>query len=276
VNFILALKELWERRLLVAAAAGLAALVAVLVVYEAGFAPPSLSKRDHVEASGQVEILVDSTRSPIADVGRDLEPLTARAGVFARYIAGGNVIGLIAKDTGIPAKQIEVAGPVPLPGEATGASAPPPQFLPYGIEIAQRDALPILNVSTRAPTVREARELAAAAPAAVSQIVTTIQQQQGIPEHKRVTFRVLGPAQADPVADGLGAKMALLVFVVLFVLFLLLILGVPRLVAAWRAAEPGPAQPQEPPLRVAATSSPERPGDLESPRALASPRSGDG
>lgn len=272
MNFILALKELWQRRLLVAAAAAAAAIVAALAVYDVGLAPPSLAKRDHVEASGSIEILVDSAKSPIADVGRDLEPLTARAGVFARYIAGGNVIGLIAKETGIPADQIEVAGPVPLPGEATGAGAPPPQLLPYGIEIAQRDALPILNVATRAPTVREARELAAAAPAAVRQIVTSIQQEQGIPDQKRVTFRVLGPAQANPVADALGIKVAALIFVVLFALLLLLILGAPRLVAAWRAAETGPeeAPQEEQPLRVAAASSARRPADLASARALAS------
>jgi len=271
VNLILALKELWSRRLLVAAAAAVAAIVAVLVVYDVSLAPPSLSKRDHVEASGSIEILVDSAKSPIADVGRDLEPLTARAGVFARYIAGGNVIERIARETGIPANQIEVAGPVPLPGEAAGAGAPPPHLLPYGIEIAQRDALPILNVATRAPTVREARELAAAAPAAVSQIVTSIQQQQGIPDHKRVTFRVLGPAQARPVADALGAKVGALIFLVLFALGLLLILGAPRLTAAWRAAEVEPGEPQEqPPLRVAPTPSPRQPADPAGARALAS------
>jgi hypothetical protein len=271
VTLILALKELWRRRLLVAAAAVASALVAALVVYDVSLAPPSLSKRGHVEATGSIEILVDSAKSPIADVGRDLEPLTARAGVFARYIAGGNVIGRIARDTGIPADQIEVAGPVPLPGEAAGAGAPPPHLLPYGIEIVQRDALPILNVATRAPTVAEARELADAAPAAVRQIVTSIQQQQGIPENKRVTFRVLGPAQASPVAEALGAKVGLLIFTFLFALLLLLILGAPRLAAAWRAAETEPGGTQEqPPLRVAPAPSPRQPGDPAAARALAS------
>jgi hypothetical protein len=271
VNLIQALKELWRRRLLVAAAAVVAALVAILAVYNVGVAPPSISKRGHVEATGSIEILVDSAKSPIADVGRDLEPLTARAGVFARYIAGGNVIRLIARDTGIPADQIEVAGPVPLPGEAAGAGAPPPHLLPYGIEIVQRDALPILNIATRAPTVPEARELAAAAPGAVRQIVTSIQQQQGIPENKRVTFRELGPAQALPVAEALGAKMGGLIFVVLFALLLLLILGAPRLVAAWRAADTESDEPQEqPPLRVAPTPSPRKTVDSTGARALAS------
>jgi len=266
VNFIYFLRELWHRRLAVAFAAIGAAVLAVLVVYSVSVSPPGLSKRDHVEARGSIEILVDSAKSPIADVGRNLEPLTARAGVFARYIAGGNVIARIAEATGIPAKQIEVAGPAPLPGEAVGVTAPPAKLLPYGIEIVQRDALPIVNVETRAPTVSEARDLAAASPGAIRGIVTGIQEQQQIPPSKRVTFRVLGPAQADLATEALGLKAAVGIFLVLLALGVLLILGLPRLIDAWRSvdAEP-PAQghfgfPHVPPVL---------PGDPAAPPALA-------
>jgi hypothetical protein len=237
VNFILLLKELWERRLLVVLAALAAVVVATAVVYDVSLSPPGLSKRAQVEAQGSIEILVDSARSPIADVGRDLEPLTARAGVFARYIAGGNVIDRIAETTGIPADQIEVAGPTPLPGEATGAAAAPPELRPYGIEIVQRDELPIVNVGTRAPTVPEALELAAATPGAVREIVTGIQEEQQIPEGKRVAFRVLGPAQANLATDALGAKVAALIFLAVFGFGLLLILGIPRLMDAWHSVD---------------------------------------
>jgi hypothetical protein len=237
VKFILILRELWERRIAVVLAGVGAAAVAILIVFNVGFSPPSLSKRDHAEGHGAIEILVDSERSPIADVGRDLEPLTARAGVFARYIAGGNVIARIAKATDIPAKQIEVAGPAPLPGEAVGVTAAPAKLLPYGIEIAQRDALPIVNVETRAPTVAEARELAAATPGAVREIVSGIQEQQQIADSKKVTFRVLGPAQAEIATEALGAKAAIGIFIVLFALGILLILGLPRLVEAWRSVD---------------------------------------
>jgi hypothetical protein len=266
VNFIYFLRELWHRRLAVLLAGIGAAAIAVLVVYSVSVSPPGLSKRDHVEARGSIEILIDSAKSPIADVGRNLEPLTARAGVFARYIAGGNVIARIAEATGIPAKQIEVAGPAPLPGEAVGVTAAPANLLPYGIEIAQRDALPIVNVETRAPTVAEARELAGAAPAAIRGIVTDIQEEQQIPESKRVTFRVLGPAQADLATEALGLKAALGIFVALFALGILLILGLPRLIVAWRSvdAEPPAGEnfgfPHIPPAL---------PGDPAAPPALA-------
>jgi hypothetical protein len=268
VNFIYFLKELWQRRLAVILVGVGAAVIAVLVVFNVSPSSMSLSKRDKVEAHGSIEILIDSERSPIADVGRDLEPLTARAGVFARYMAGGNVIKQISKTTGIPVKQIEVAGPAPLPGEAVGATAPPTNILPYGFQIVQRDELPIVNVETRAPTVTEARELAAAAPPAVRGIVTDIQEQQRIPDSKKVTFRVLGPAQADLTNEALGIKAAVGIFVVLFALGILLIFGIPRLIDAWRAVDAEP--PAEGQFGVFPQHIPPAlPGDPAAPPALA-------
>jgi hypothetical protein len=267
VTFVYFLKELWQRRLAVIVAGIGAAVIAVLVVYNVSPSSMSLSKRDHVEARGSIEILIDSERSPIADVGRDLEPLTARAGVFARYIAGGNVIEQISKTTGIPVKQIEVAGPAPLPGEAVGTTAPPAKLLPYGIEILQRDALPIVNVETRAPTVPEARELAAATPGAVRGIVSDIQEQQRIPDSKKVTFRVLGPAQADLATEALGLKVVVGLFVVLFALGVLLIFGIPRLIDAWRAVDAEPPAHEQ--FGMFPHIPPALPGDPAAPPALA-------
>jgi hypothetical protein len=236
LNLILSLKELWRRRVLVAASLAVAALVSLFAVYQVSLSPPSLSQRADVKARGSIEILVDSARSPIANARRDLTGLTARAGVFARYIAGGNVVARIAKANDIPVKQIDVAGPEALPGEAPGAGGEALEIHPYGIAITQSGELPILAVVTRAPTVEEARGLAAAAPAAIRSVVKSIQRQQQTPETERVEFRVLGPAKAAPVDDALGKKVALLIFVVLSVLCILAILAVPRLLAAWHAA----------------------------------------
>jgi hypothetical protein len=267
VNFIYFLKELWQRRLAVILAGVGAAAIAVLVVFNVSLAPPSIGKRDHVEARGSIEILIDSAKSPIADVGRNLEPLTARAGVFARYIAGGNVIKQISETTGIPVRQIEVAGPAPLPGEAIGTTAPPENIRPYGLSIVQRDELPIVNVETRAPTVAEARELAAATPGAVRGIVSRIQEAQKIPDSKKVTFRVLGPAQAAPTNEALGLKVAIGLFVVLFCLGLLLIFGMPRLIKAWRSVDAEPPAHEQ--FGMFPHIPPALPGEPAAPPALA-------
>jgi hypothetical protein len=248
LNLILILKELWRRRLLVVLSVAAAAAVSVLAIFQVSFSPPAVSKRDKVSAQGSIEILVDSANSPIADARRNLTGLSSRAGVFARLIGGGNVVRQIAKRSGIPVNQIDVAGPTPLPGEAPGVGQESLQLHPYGISVSQTGELPIVSVVTRAPTVNEARALADSTPAAVRQVVESIQIAQDTPSDKRVEFRVLGPAQAGKVDEALGKKVALLLFTVVFGICILLILGLPRFIAAWRTAdsEPRPSEWRQP------------------------------
>jgi hypothetical protein len=248
VNLILILKELWRRRVLVVLSVGVATAISVFSVFEVSLSPPSISKRAEVSAQGSIEILVDSAHSPIADARRNLTGLTSRAGVFARLIGGGNIVRQIAKRSGVPVSQIDVAGPTPLPGEAPGIGQEPLQLHPYGISISQTGELPILSVVTRAPTVREARALAASTPEAVRRVVGSIQAAQNTPPGKRVEFRVLGPAQAAEVDEARGKKVALFLFTVVLASCVLLILGLPRFLVAWRTAEPeSPPSPHEEP-----------------------------
>jgi hypothetical protein len=234
---IFILKELYRRRVLVVLSVVLATSVSLLAIFNVSFVPPSISKRYEVSGKGSIQILVDSARSPIADAQRDLTGLTARANVFARFIAGGTVIKRIARASGIPAKEIDIEDPGSLP-DAPNVAQQPVQRNQYGIAISPVEGLPILSVVTRAPTVREARAMAAAAPSAVAGVVRSIQRQQRTPINRRVQFRVLGPAKAGLVDDALGKKIALVLFIVLLAFFMVLILGLPRLVTAWRAVEP--------------------------------------
>jgi hypothetical protein len=226
------LKELWSRRLVGAAVVVGAAFLSLVVVYKVSLAPPGLAQREKVDAEASIEILVDSAHSPIADARRDLAGLSARAIVFARLIAGGNIVREIAKRADIPFKQIDVTGPVPPPGQAP--TVEPLQLHPYGISITPAEELPILAVVTRAPTIPVAKRLAEAAPPAVREEVERIQERQGTAPGRRVEFRVLGPAEAGTRDAALGKKAALGLFVALVAIGLLLILGIPRFRAAWR------------------------------------------
>jgi hypothetical protein len=237
LNSVVFLKELWRRRLLVLLAFVVSAGVAVLIVYHVSPSPPFLEERNQIEAEGSIEVLVDSGNSPIANARFELGGLTARAGVFARLMSGGNVIRQVSKDTGIPVKEIDVAGPMPLPGEAPGISEAPARENPYRIEVTQQSELPILTVQTRAPTLEEAAALAAATPRAMSSQIDAIQDAQGTPDGKRVVLRRLGPAQTGVVDDSAGKKIAVGAFVFLMAVFLTLIVGMPRFVRAWKAAD---------------------------------------
>ncbi len=238
MDLIQALKDLWHRRWLVIASGLLAMMAAVLVLYSVSLLPPGVSKRVDVRAQGSASILVDSSRSPIADTRKALGPLIERAAIFARLMSGRDVIDAIGKETGTPPGQIDTGGPTPLPGEAPGAEQAPAKTHPYGIMIAQSGELPVISVLTRAPTVPEAKALAAAAPVALRKAVGRIQAEQETPQRLRVEFRSLGPAQGGMIDDAIGKKIALAAFIFVFGVCILLILAIPRLVDAWRA-EPG-------------------------------------
>ena len=238
MTLILILKELWRRKLLVVLAFFVAAALAIVAVFNVSPSPPFVSKRTESYAQGSIEILVDSARSPIADAQKDLTGLTARAAVFARYMSGGDVIAKIAQANHLKPKQIDIEGTIALPSAAPGVEEPGPRLHPYGISVTSTGELPILSVVTRAPTVAEARGLATAAPKAIRQVVEGVQDQQGTPKSKRVEFRVLGPSQAAVVDDAKGKKIAVILFIVLFSILLVAIVGWPRFRAAWKAAEP--------------------------------------
>jgi hypothetical protein len=231
VTFISALRELWKRKVLVTIAVIIALGASVLAVYQVNGA--SVSKRGSAEAHGTTEILIDSARSPIAGSKRDIGGLISRAGVFARLMGGGDVVAQIAEDAGVDPEAIDVAGPSPLPGEAPGITEAA-ATLPYGLSFTEVPELPIVSVTTRAPTVKEAAALAAAAPEALRGVITSVQQQQATPARERVEVRVLGPPQAKLEDEAPGAKVAAAIFFFFLALEIGMILGIPRLVAAWR------------------------------------------
>src|ERR1700755_1031592 len=114
VPFISMLKDLWKRRLLVA-------LAGIVAVAAGVFALNQVNSPSNPEARGSREVLVDSAPPPIAGSKRDITGLIVRAGVFARLMAGGDIVREIAQKAGVPANQIEVVGPQPFPEEVPGA-----------------------------------------------------------------------------------------------------------------------------------------------------------
>jgi hypothetical protein len=236
VTFISALKELWTRKLLVALTVVIALAAALVTVYQVSPSGPSLTKRSSSEARGASEILVDSARSPIAGSKRDISGLIVRAGVFARLMAGGDIVKQIAADAGVPVDQIDVAGPEPHPQEAPGNEGAV-ETRPYGLAFTELSELPIITVATRAPNTAAARALAAAAPEALRGLIHDVQEKQATPEKEKVELRVLGPAEAEMFTEGPGGKFGAVIFLVVLAVGLGLILAIPRLIVAWRRSD---------------------------------------
>jgi capsular polysaccharide biosynthesis protein len=229
VTFISVLKELWKRRLLVALAIVVAVAAGVLTYKQVGKDSPP-------EAQGTTEVLIDSARSPIAGSKRNVEALATRAAVFSRLMASADIVKEIAREAGVQPWEIQVKGPQPFPGEVPGVSEAG-ETLPYGLTFTQVGELPIVTITSRAPTVAAARALAAAAPRSLDEMVKSTQKRQKTPARERVEIRVLGPALLSSVDNSPGKKVAIAAFFGVLLLELALILAIPRLVSAWCRAD---------------------------------------
>jgi hypothetical protein len=236
------LKVLWRRRRLVALGALIALAAAIVSVYSVSLFPPSLTSRTNVFATASSQILVDTPDSSFADLSYELEPLETRAGVFARFLANPAALALISRQSGIPAEQIEAQGPyeqnLPLNQQEPTADERSTQIIGegalYRLRFENNPDLPIISVFAQAPTEKEAKALAAAAPAALRVYVERLQERQETPRRDRVEIRPLGHAIGGVVNGGANREIAILVFLVVFAGWCILLVPAHTIARGWR------------------------------------------
>lgn len=242
MEFARTLKTLWLRRRLVALGAVLAAFAALLSVYQVGLVPPSLTSRTNVFAAASTQMLVDTPASSFADLANDIEPLDARAGVFARFLASPAAVGLIAREAGIPADAIEAQGPFELntPEVQQGPTAErrSTQIVGegalYRLRFENNPELPIVTVFAQAPTQDGAVKLASAVPAALRAYIDRIQEEQHTPANQQVVIRPLGKATGGVVNSGANLQIATLVFIVALGAWCMLLIPAHTIARGWR------------------------------------------
>lgn len=236
------LKTLWHRRRLLALGAAIAAVVAMLSIYQVGIFPPSLTSRTNVFATASTQLLVDTHDSAFADFTNDIDPLNTRAGVFARFLASPVAIALIAEEAKLPASAIEAQGPfelnVPDVQQAPTAERRSSQILGeralYRLRFENNTALPIVTVFAQAPSRDEAVRLAGAVPTALRDYIDQIQEQQHTPEEQRVVIRRLGGAPGGVVNEGVNLQIATLVFIVVLGVWCMLLIPAQTIARGWR------------------------------------------
>jgi hypothetical protein len=227
------LNLLWRSRALVAVGAGLALLAAIAV-----------GMRGQTTTAGQAsaEILIDAQDSALGDLRRDVVPLVARSGIFARFLGADGVTQAIADDAGVREDDIAVVGPKlsvdGVPDEASAERAlTVKDDATHLVQVQQGDQLPLLTIFAQAPSEDEARSLANGTAGALQQYVTDYQEEAAIPENRRVTIRQLGTAQAGEVTQSPSAILPVAVFFVVFGLSCLAILAWPRVKESWGSLE---------------------------------------
>jgi hypothetical protein len=239
------LKSLSTKRVWVAIAGVVAIAAATAVYFQVSVNPPGLHSKSTHSGVASTEILIDSPRSAFGDIGRNIDPLTARGGIFSRFLATEDATASIARASGVPEGQLAVSGPkLSIEGVPDQAATSQVNNIgkgrAYSVRGQQGDGVPVLTIFTSAPTAAEAGRLANGTARALESTIKLIQDRTGIPDRRRLTIRQLGPASAATVHKGPNILFAIVALIGVFSLFCLVLLGVPRFRAAWRSAD-GPA-----------------------------------
>jgi len=266
VALVETIRQLWQRKLLVALVLVLAIGAAILSAYRVSVAPPELHKRALSVAAASSQILVDSPQSTLvagADLGT-FDALATRAKIYGQYLASPAARQEIADRAKVPARSISTSGPF---SAATGQNAYSSQtseersgeLLQEGADnrlvfIAQ-EGVPILTVESQAADSDTAIALAEASFATLVHYVHSLQA-DGQPVRHGVTVRELGAPEGGTLGGSNNMILMALAFLVVFGLGCAAILLIPTFAQRWRALDDGDSP--YPPRR--------RPFDFDRPR----------
>lgn len=234
-------RELLRHRWLLVASVLVAALAAAATQYKLSPLPPSAEARSLEFASAQSQILIDIPRSPVADVGKEFEPLVERAAVYAKLMTSKKVIDLIGRDAGVPGEAIVAGAPVeanqPKANKEPGAEQRGMQLLgeavPMRLFFASEEGQPIVTISSQAATAEGAVKLADAAVTGFRKYLTEIQDSENVKPRLRIRIEQLGPATGGVVNEGANKAAMVMVFLAVLTLCCLLILFFSSLRRGW-------------------------------------------
>jgi capsular polysaccharide biosynthesis protein len=192
----------------------LVALVVLVAIVAAGIV--KMGSKSIATGTATAQILVDSTRSALANLQQDTGPLAARASVFAQLMTSGVVLESIAHSAGLPPSQVTAEGPysgsgqvldVPTPSEARGSQVVATK-LKYHLSFVAQQTLPVITASVTGPNADVAGRLANAITPGVQSWLDTLEKTSGTKLRQRVTVRQLGDAQAGTVNSSSGIALA--------------------------------------------------------------------
>ena len=233
MGFVLALRELSRRRLLLAIGVAFAALAAFASVHRGSTLRYS---------SASTQVLVDSQSSVLGNDAQSFEPLAERAAVYANFMTSPVVLDLIGQQVGLSGDQIYAAGPVnanePRVEQEPTALKRNVQITgetkPYRLSFEGGSNVPTIDIYAQAPTTHMAISLADAAAVGMQQYVTEVETKDHVPPVAQVVIRQLGPATGGVVDATISKSLAVMTFAAVFVLWCALLLAMPRARAMWR------------------------------------------
>jgi len=207
--------------------------------------PPTFEPKGIEFGVALTQILIDTPRSPLTDAEVTVEPLAAKADLYARLVESEPVQESIAEAGGFDLGQVAIASRIS--GSATFSRAGREQV---GAQRAQdiaserqgrqilfaaEQGVPVLTVFAQAPTAEEAVRLAQAGARGLIGYISSIQVRRATPRASRIQLSQLGSARGGTVNPGASRSLALVVFLAVFGGWCLLLLVGDRLVAQLRS-----------------------------------------
>jgi hypothetical protein len=182
-------------------------------------------------------MLVDSPRSPVADLSLPVTPLSSRASLYAAFLRSEPVRAIMTRKAGLtPATPltVETAGS----GVTQGTQVKSGALAPEGsrvVIISAQESLPIINFKTQAPTAAEAVRLANAATESAREYIKDLQSQQAVEVPNRIDLRPIGPPLGSQVTSGPDFVMVWIVAGILIAAAWGLVLLIDRAISRLRA-----------------------------------------
>jgi len=221
------LRTLWRRRLLVVIGLNVAMALAYASAYKVSF-PPSFEPDSIEFGAASAQLLLDAGRSPLVNVEEDIDPLSARAQVFARLVESDAVHAAIANAGGFQPGEIVVAGRTANPDITRSAREPAAEqralqlagdvYVKRLLVVAEPE-LPVLSFYAQAATPQDAIRLADAGAKGLAAYIRAVETRQRTPAGSRIQLRELGAASGGWVNPGASTGLAVVTFLGISVLW---------------------------------------------------------
>ena len=243
------LRELWSLRRSVAICALLAFLAAISSVYKIGLAPPSLTSRSLELGAASTQVLVDTPKSTVINLGADyaqFAALTTQTALLGNVMASPPVRAYIGRVIHVDPARIQATAPVTAsvpravtePGSGQSASDILASANHYRLQIQADPSVPILRIYVQAPSSAQAIRFADASVEGLRRYLSDLADRQNLPRAQRIRVEQFGKARGGVINKGIAIQIALLTFVVIFGFASAAVLFFARVRRGWTAGTP--------------------------------------
>jgi hypothetical protein len=229
------MRQVWRLKL----GMGLSLLLALLAAIW------SVSRPGLEMATAHTEVLIDTPQSIMTNLRENsysIDGLVNRAVVLGNVIASTPVEAKIAQRANVPAALLRIQGPITVHVASLPLTAQDTRSISditksneqYRIQIDANPTVPMLDIYAQTPTAQSAAALANAAVDELKAYLSGLASSQATPASDQVRIEQMGRATGMVINPGVRYQLALIVFIVTFLLACATTVVISRIRAGWR------------------------------------------